>query len=487
MKKNENILNQLASEAEKDRVSTSRILVKVEAELKKNKFDVTFPRDVLPTKTHGIIEEFVRAYQLPYEYYAMSILTAVSTVMGNSYKLFLKRGWTVAPVMYVNIIGPSSSGKSPAMELGLKPLDNIETIYRQEWEVQKEEWDEEYFRASMSNQPIPKKPPRKEIILNDATVEAINATLANNPNGVLLFRDELTAWVNAMNQYRAGSDVEFWLSNWSNKSAKVNRVGKDPIFIKRSFINVLGGMTPDGLAVITSGRKADNGFLQRILFVYPNEVEKPLPSNNEPDEGTMKLHTIIMQQLSEFPKNMVLGEEDLEKPYIIEMGEEAHKLYFEERGNITRSINNTDDDILRGIYGKIESYILRFALVLELLEFAESKIKQEGWLNFETTEVEVTDILQIRISEKAMKAAIKLAAYFKQTSIKVLRGYQNPIEMLSSKKAALYNALPGRFTTNTLMEVGRKLKFSPSTLKRFIQNEDIFKKVEWGVYERKFI
>jgi hypothetical protein len=85
--------------------------------------------------------------------------------------------------------------------------------------------------------------------------------------------DEGTAWITGMNMYRGGrgNDRQFWLSIWSGKPILVDRVtqGGVPTTIPRPFINVIGNVTPDLLTEFADHKGRRDGFLDRILFVFP--------------------------------------------------------------------------------------------------------------------------------------------------------------------------------------------------------------------------
>ena len=48
-------------------------------------------------------------------------------------------------------------------------------------------------------------------------MEALSGFTPRKDNAVGVFKDELVGWLKDMNKYRAGSDLEFWLSVWSGK------------------------------------------------------------------------------------------------------------------------------------------------------------------------------------------------------------------------------------------------------------------------------
>ena len=94
-------------------------------------------------------------------------------------------------------------------------------------------------------------------------------------NSVGVFKDELAGWFKDMNKYRAGSDLEFWLSSWSGKSVSLNRKTAKSAFVEKPLIPVLGGIQPSILTSFYTDENKDNGFVDRMLLSFPElEIER---------------------------------------------------------------------------------------------------------------------------------------------------------------------------------------------------------------------
>lgn len=81
------------------------------------------------------------------------------------------------------------------------------------------------------------------------------------------------------NEYKGGkggSDRQFWLSLWSSDPVSVDRKGgRESTFVPYPYCSVLGGIPPSMLEVLKDERGRDDGFLDRILFVYPDASAFP--------------------------------------------------------------------------------------------------------------------------------------------------------------------------------------------------------------------
>ena len=54
-------------------------------------------------------------------------------------------------------------------------------------------------------------PFRKRLVVNDATIEKLGELLKENPNGLILVRDELSGWLAKLNKEEYQTDRAFYL------------------------------------------------------------------------------------------------------------------------------------------------------------------------------------------------------------------------------------------------------------------------------------
>jgi hypothetical protein len=129
-------------------------------------------------------------------------------------------GHTTCAVLWGAIVGGPGSRKSPVLGAAKAPIQSVEEGWdqrnraaRQEYERQQEAYERRRKAGEEVAKPVPPRQLRK--IVMDTTVEALVSVLANNPAGLLCFRDELAQWAGNMDAYRAGKPVSrdqgFWL------------------------------------------------------------------------------------------------------------------------------------------------------------------------------------------------------------------------------------------------------------------------------------
>lgn len=430
-----------------------------------------FPIDVIPEKIRNILLEYHRVHQLPIDYFGLTILVITGGIMGNAFKLKYK--YQCPPLIYAALVGNSSMGKTPAIKILMRVLNDLEKQYDQEYKTALKEYREKKEDWEKGDEK-PIKPKREELVINNATTEAIIQSLCNNKNGLILFQDELLGWLNNMNQYRSGGDEQFWLSTWSNSIAKNNRVTKETVLIPNSFVNVIGGIQPKLLPHIASGDKNASGFWFRILFAFPPSQDKPYDNDLLVSEKTNEVYKQLIDKLISWMMTQLAatppGEDIL--PKIIELSSDAIVVYKKWKRKNTDLTNQSDNDAIKSIYGKLADYCLRLSLILEVLNCASKQKVLDDFQN---------------VSKTNMEGAIQLTEYFRQSSLRVfdIIGNTDPLDELSVNQRKMYHLLPEQFKTGEGVKIVANL-MAERTFKRFLNNTNLFKKLSRGYFEKLY-
>lgn len=222
-----------------------------------------FPINIFPPAIRAFIEEQAAAIPVPPEAVALPVLSALAAAIGTKRTISPKEGWEEYPCLYMAIVAESGVGKSPAIKAAFKP------VFDRQW-AEENRYRQEKTLWQAANDGTP-PPVQTHSFTTNATVEAIAGMLSTSPNGLVFYQDELTAWLNSMNQYRQGADREFWLTQWSHTPQKVDRKGsQESLLLEHPLVNVIGGLTPGHFRDFAghSETEAGDGFYQRILFAY---------------------------------------------------------------------------------------------------------------------------------------------------------------------------------------------------------------------------
>ena len=127
---------------------------------------------------------------------------------------------------------------------------------------------------AMASLEEPQEPQRRRFKTNDSTVAKLGEMLANNPQGLLVFRDEIMGLLNSWEIPGHESDRAFYLEGWNGISSYlIDRIGRGSLTIPNHCLSIFGGIQPDLLQryLATIAHSADNdGRIQRFqVLVYP--------------------------------------------------------------------------------------------------------------------------------------------------------------------------------------------------------------------------
>lgn len=371
-----------------------------------NKDNLNFPIEVFPEYYQNYIIECHDKLDLIIDYMGCALLWVTSLCVGNSFKVKVKNGWWESPTLWLSLVGKAGAGKTPSINQIIKPLEKrngrLIKDYMRENKAFKEY--EKLSKKEKENHVEIKRPNKKQFIANDITLEALVMLHESVPNGVGVFKDELAGWFKDMNKYRAGSDLEFWLSSWSGKSANLVRVTREDSYIEGPFIPVLGGIQPSILNDMYTEEKKNNGFMDRMLISYP-ETEIPERFNEEEisAEALLWFSDNITSMYEQLRKMITQDEEGNITQMEAVFSEGAKKLWikkFEEISKLQNSDN--ENEYFKSMYPKQKSYIPRFAFLLHVLDSHQNDISNISY-----------------ISEKSMEGAVKLSDYFVAMAKKV--------------------------------------------------------------------
>ncbi len=332
-----------------------------------------FPLDVLPGRLAEFAEKAAAALVCPIDYVTVPLLTIAGAAVGASRALEIKAGWRERPCLYAAVIGPPGSAKTPALRLVATPVYAEQARRMAFYRRQKIAHEE-----SEAESP---KPKLSTIYVSDITTECLAGVLRDNPRGVALIRDELTAWVCGMDQYRArgrGSDRQFFLAAWAGEPVSVFRKNQDdgPVFVPHPFIAVCGGLPPDCLPSLRGERAIADGFLDRILFAYP----EPCPIVGEnwtcvSDETAGVWNDTLCFLWALQPE---LDDDGGVRPHFVRLDASGRQAWERFTNALAQEINCPDlPDFLGGPWAKMRGYCARLALIVHYLRLANKEVDHE--------------------------------------------------------------------------------------------------------------
>ena len=441
--------------------------VETEQQAKQN----PFPIEVFPEPIQEIITATNESLNFPIDFIGASILYAISVSIGNTYRAEIMRGYEQNAVLYLAIVGRPGTNKTHPLKWAMKPIEQRDTLKFQDYQKKKQEYDTIAALTKKEREQQgydePVKPIWEQYLISDITPEALVSVHSCNKRGLGVNVDELASWFKNFNRYNKGSEQEFWLSVWSGNTVKVNRKTSDQYNIPVPFISVAGTIQPGILNELAKNR-TENGFLDRLLFVVPDNLKKEYWSETELNPSIVENWQTIISNLLDVP--IIQDENNTPKPKILRFTADAKQLLFEWQQDLTDQSNKPENVAITGINAKMEMYAVRLALILQMIRYACNEDNNQA------------------VGIEAVQGALKLVEYFKRTAIKVHSIVNNasPLDKLPTDRQSLYTKLPDTFTTNEGVQVAKSMGMAERTFKRFLNNKELFKWLRQGEYEKLF-
>ena len=430
-----------------------------------------FPVEVFPLPVQQVITATNENLNFPIDFIGASLLYAVSVAVGNTHSVEVKKGFRQSAVLYLAIVARAGTTKSHPLSFALQPIvERDKRTYRQ-YEQQRQEYEKAVSLSKKEREQQafeePIKPIWQKFLLSDFTPEALAEVHKFNKRGIGVYVDELAGWFKNFNRYNKGSEMEFWLSQWSGKPINIDRKTGEPVFIPLPFISVAGTIQKGILNELAKDSRTQNGFIDRILFVIPDNIQKEYWSETDlPPVVSENWERIISNLL-----NLSVSNDDTlnPSPDILKFTPEAKKVLFEWQKVNTDQCNETESEALSGIFSKMEMYVLRLALIIEMIRYACNESDKKA------------------ISIEAVQGAIKLVEYFKNSAVKVnyILSNASPLDKFPADKRNLYKALPDTFTTEIGLQTAEGLGVPERTFKYFLNEKDLFTRLSHGEYEKR--
>jgi putative DNA primase/helicase len=301
--------------------------------------------DMLPVGLRAWVYDIAERMQTPLAFGAVSAMVAVAAVVGRKVCVFPKQrdDWYEVPNLWGLLVGRPGIMKSPVMAEIMRPLDRLIAQAQEEHRQAMDEFGifataEQAKIAAVERQlkeaatksdtaaneallhslatkltelknGMPAQPRERRYRTNDATVEKLQDLLAQNDNGLLVYRDEIAGLLLAMLKPGREGDRQFFLEAWKGDGAfVVDRIGRGTVQAKGLCLSLLGSIQPGRLlsyiGEALSGGIADDGMIQRFqLAVWPDPSENWENIDRWPDSESKEQAWQVFRRLADLQKD----------------------------------------------------------------------------------------------------------------------------------------------------------------------------------------
>lgn len=364
-----------------------------------------FDYELLPESLRGWVSDIAERMQCAPDYPAVSVMVALSSLIGRKVGIRPKAkddGFEVIPNLWGCLIGRPSELKSPAMAEALKPLRKLEAEAAKEFEQAEQlhvadiqlanlnakdvearakkavkAGNQELAHALLleAEQAKPEEPTRTRHIVTDATVEKLGELLNQNPNGVLLARDELAGWLKSLDREDRSNDRAFYLEAFNgNGRYTYDRIGRGTLDIPALCVSLLGTIQPGKLLPYIRNAVGqgltDDGLVQRLqLAVMPDKASSWTYQDRYPNKVSRERAYDVFQAMADLtPPEPLEGD----SVYWVRFNDEAQAMFIEWLTELEQEIRSEDiHPALEAHFAKYRSLAPSLALVIHLAETGE--------------------------------------------------------------------------------------------------------------------
>jgi len=255
---------------------------------------------ILPNELRPLVEDAAERARFRPDFAAVAGVVALGSVIGRKIGIRLKRrdDWTEHANVWGALVGPPSALKSPAMRAAMTAFKKLQVsadvahanasqVYEAAMAAAKVRHDAKKKRAvkvlvddpdaeiDLGDQGPGKAPIPRCYWTSNVNEASLGVLLAENPNGLLIERDEISSLLVRLEDESAADLRGMMLSGWSGQEGyRFDRIMRGTTTLPKFALSVMGGIQPGPLARYVrsaySGERAD-GLLQRFqLIVWPD-------------------------------------------------------------------------------------------------------------------------------------------------------------------------------------------------------------------------
>ncbi len=341
-----------------------------------------WPGYVLPQVIRSYVANHAEALNRSRPFVGLPVLTVLSAIAGSRVGVHLGNGWTELTNIWAAICAPPGMGKTPALRPAMllaKVVDdafeagNTEAARENAAARARYEHDAKAYKASPDDREHPDEPeriPTRCLVVNDATKPAMVQVMADNPDGVLAFRDELASLVEQVAD-ESGYEASFlaWKQGEEFGEHRKTRKGERA----SCSVCVLGGVQTGKLSSVLTPSRMGSGWGKRLYLALVAEEPPPREDSTPHDLVTPDLVGAACRYATRLRR---LTDRFAEQGEVrVELAQEARELF----GQVDRAFAHERRRMLaagvsahvRDFFGKAQGNVAGMALLLHLMRCVE--------------------------------------------------------------------------------------------------------------------
>jgi len=379
-----------------------------------------FDFDLLPGTLKPWAQDICDRVQCAPDFVAVAIMTGLGVLIGRKVGIRpqARTDWTEIPNLWAMIVGRPGVLKSPAIEQALAPLKRLAAqatdVHAAALDGHKTAALVAKLKADLAHKEAVKilaknqaadvaallsidglrEPTLRRYVANDTSAAALGELLRQNPNGLLVHRDELVSLLRSLDREDQAEARGFYLTGWNGNSAfTFDRIGRGlNLHIPAVCLSMLGGTQPGRLAEYVrhavKGGASDDGLIQRFgLLVWPDTSGDWQDVDRWPDGEAKRYAFLVFDYLDKLEPEALGAQQDIDHrgepdgvPYL-RFDENGRGLFLDWRTDLERRLRRGElHPALESHLAKYRKLIPGLALILHLAEGGRGPVTEQAVL-----------------------------------------------------------------------------------------------------------
>jgi hypothetical protein len=358
-----------------------------------------FNEEFLPESLRPWVMDIADRMQCAPEFVAVPVVVACGSLIGCKIGIRPQRNndWTEVPNLWGCEVGRPGVLKSPAMEEAIRPLRRFEVEELKKHEAALREYQSEAALAKIRNEeaakaarqsikggaaqridfaPEPEVPKARCYLTNDTSYESLGEILSCNPQGVLVFRDELVSLLKTLDREEFAAARGFYLTAWNGTGGYTfDRIIRGRTHIERACLSLLGSTQPGKLAEYirraNEGGAGDDGLIQRFgLLVWPDQTGDWKEVDRYPDSEAKRTAWETFKRLDQLtPETAGAQRDDSDCVPFLRFDPEAQALFSDWQVDFEKKLRSGElSPALESHLAKYRKLVPALALINHLID-----------------------------------------------------------------------------------------------------------------------
>jgi putative DNA primase/helicase len=360
-----------------------------------------FDYDLLPDALHRWVKDIAERVSCPADFVAIPAMLALSCVIGRkvSVRPQANSDWTVTANLWGKIIGRAGAIKTPAMSQATAPLKRLAARAQERYKAEMKESSQSQRVKKLQDEAAEKlargalaknlgadvahllpageddpEPILRRYTTANATMEALGELLRQNPQGMMLERDEIMGLLRELERDDKADHRAFLLETWDgNGSFTFDRIGRGlNLHIPHLCLSIVGTTQPGRIKKYLSdalrGGASDDGLIQRFsMSVWPDQSGEWVNVDRWPDDQAKKTAWAVFDRLDELDPQSIGALQDTDfngepegTPYL-RLEDKALSVFVEWRTELEDRLRSGD------LHPAMESHLAKYRKLVPAL------------------------------------------------------------------------------------------------------------------------